>query len=318
MNTSSTFDYAALRPSVQPCPLCDGLDFEPLARHDRNLIGLRTVGCRTCGLIQTNPRPSAEGLDAFYRDHYRIFYQGAATPDARYVATLNKDVRLAYTGEFLAGRMGVPLSASLLDYGCGEGSLFAALRKAGFTGAFYGVEPNASFGEFASKQGNAIVSNTIRAREPVDLIVINHVLEHLADAAGTLRQLGALLAPGGRIYIDVPDADSYSSIHDLHIAHLYHFTERTLPGLVRRAGLRVSIVERHEPPFHPPSVRLVADRGDAGAAAPAFRPDLEQSAWNAVRLAGRARNTWRLRVRKHPIARGAYQWVKRLTKPPAP
>jgi SAM-dependent methyltransferase len=300
---------------IHPCPICQGTRFATLAGNDRNLLGITSTGCMQCGLAQTNPRPSAAGLDRFYRDHYRIYYQGAVAPDARYIADLNKDVRLAATAAFFAGDLALAADAVVLDFGCGEGSLFAALRKAGFSGAFYGVEPNAKFGEFASAHGNAIVSNAIRSREPVDLVTVNHVLEHLADPIGTLRQLGDLLKPEGRVYIDVPDAERYTGIVDLHIAHIFHFSERTLSRLVQQAGLVVVRVEKHRPPHHPASVRLVARRPQPGEALPPAvptSPATEEVAWNAIRRSGRWRHALRLRLGRIGAARKVYHFAKGL------
>jgi SAM-dependent methyltransferase len=301
--TLSQFDLG-----IRPCPLCLGKDFTRLAYHDRNLLGVITAGCKRCGLVQTNPRPSADGLNRFYRDHYRMFYQGASAPDREYIENLNKDQRLAYTARFFAEDLNLAPNATVLDFGCGEGSLFAALRKAGFTGAFYGVELNAAFGEFASRYGNATVSNTISAREPVDLIIVNHVLEHLADPIGTLRDLRSLLKPGGRIYIDVPDVECYSSIQDLHIAHIYHFSVRTLPLLVSRAGFLVESTQRHRPPHHPASVRLVACSASESNNVLALGPASDESqAWAATRHSGSFAGTVRLRLRQIPILRRLYR-----------
>lgn len=310
MSTPTSVNLTELDFGVRPCPLCGGMGFTHLASQDRNLLGIATVGCNRCGLVQTNPRPSAAGLNRFYRDHYRIFYQGATAPDQAYIASLNKDVRLAYTAGFFKDTIGLKRGEVVLDFGCGEGSLFAALRRAGFTGAFYGVELNASFGEYASRYGNARVSNSIRSREPVDLVVMNHVLEHLYDPIGTLRELGKLLKSSGHLYIDVPDAEEYDKIYDLHIAHIYHFTARTLRSLVERAGFVVSRIEKHRPPHHPHSVRLVATLGTliGPDQFPAERQ--EALAWSAVRSAGRYRNTVRLRLRRINLLRKLYRTLR--------
>jgi SAM-dependent methyltransferase len=282
-----------------------------LASHDRNLLGVITVGCNCCGLVQTNPRPSVAGLDTFYRDHYRFFYQGATEPDQVYITSLNKDHRLAYTAEFFLQTLALSLDAAVLDFGCGEGSLFAALRKAGFIGNFYGVELNSSFGEYASKYGDATVSSAIHSREQVDLAVVNHVLEHLHDPIGTLREIRKLIKPNGYIYVDVPDAEEYGSIYDLHIAHIYHFTERTLKQIVQQAGFLVTRVEKHHPPHHPKSIRLVASPMSAEHPEDVHLPDSEIVAWGVVRDAGRYRNTIRLRLRQIGWLRKAYVAVKR-------
>lgn len=318
MSNSKHLDLALFDLSVQPCPLCSGTSFETLARHDRNLLGVISVGCRQCGLVQTNPRPSAQGLDLFYRDHYRLYYQRTEAPDVAYIASLDKDRRLAATAEYFLTELKLPRDAVVLDFGCGEGTLFAALRKAGLGGAFYGVELNAKFGEYASAQGNALVSSTIACREPVDLIIVNHVLEHLHDPVGTLRRLAALLKPGGRLYVDVPDAEEYRTIFDLHIAHIYHFTERTLRRLVEQAGLDVERVEKHRPIAHPRSVRLVARA--ATVAQQALEPSsaqTEAAAWEAVRRSGRLVNTARLRLARYGALRRVYHLARRLARPRA-
>jgi SAM-dependent methyltransferase len=271
-----------------------------------------TVGCRKCGFVQSNPRPDARGLEVFYRDHYRHFYQGVDTPDAAYISTLNKDARLSYTSDFFRKSLGLKDEAVILDFGCGEGSLFAALRKAGFTAAFYGVELNANFGAYASQFGDATVSNAINASEPIDLAIVNHVLEHLADPIGTLRQLGTLLSPSGRIYIDVPDVEEYQGIEDLHIAHIYHFSERTLAQLVSRAGFLIEKTEKHAPPHHPRSIRLVARFDPDAQPIPLGTAAQETFGWDAVRRSGSFVKTVRLRLRKLTVLRKAYQASRQL------
>ena len=223
----------------------------PLAKHDRHLLGLRTVGCLQCGLVQTNPRPTQQSLGMFYEKNYRAFYQQTVTPDDAYVATHRKDVRLDYTVRFLMGALQLHESSALLDYGCGEGSLFVALRHHGFKGRLVGVEPNAEFGKFAAERGAAEVHMALPEMGRVNAIVVNHVLEHIHDPVGLLQSLSKLIAPGGRLYIDVPDAEEYTSASDLHIAHIFHFTERTLQRLVLNAGYDVEVCEKHRPPYHP-------------------------------------------------------------------
>jgi SAM-dependent methyltransferase len=294
------------------CPLCGSEDFEPLARHDRHLLGLVTVGCRACGLVQTNPRPTPPSLDEFYVHHYRSFYQGVKEPDDAYIATHNKDVRLRYTTEFLTRELQLGPQSSLLDYGCGEGSLFVALRQAGFAGRLAGVEPNAEFGRFAAERGRAEVVAQPAQVEPVDAIVVNHVLEHIHDPVPLLRTLAGRLKPGGRLYIDVPDVEEYSTVGDLHIAHLYHLTERTLARLVQRAGFTVVRCEKHRPPHHPRSVRLVAEPA-ASAVEVHSDPNSERAAWSRVR--DLERQAWKWVVMKKvaglPFARSAYRWLRR-------
>jgi 2-polyprenyl-3-methyl-5-hydroxy-6-metoxy-1,4-benzoquinol methylase len=302
--------------AVQPCPLCGGLDFEKLAIHDRHLLGLVTVGCRQCGLIQTNPRPDASGLADFYAHHYRKLYQGVVDPSREYVTQYRKDERLRYTTRHLLSVLSIDEHSTVLDYGCGEGSLFAALRGAGFRGRLIGVEPNVNFARYAAQVGQAEVLPTLEGVEQIDAVLVNHVLEHLADPVGVLTELGRRLERDGRLYVDVPNADAYDHVGALHLAHIVHFTQRTLQALVARAGFDVMHCEAHEPPHHPRSLRLLA-RPRALALPDRVSVDArdEVRTWQHLRqLEARSwRWTWTRRLSRIGLLRSAYHAMRRLT-----
>ena len=257
-----SFDYLEL--SIQSCPACGGNDFSGLNKNDRYSMGLRTVGCNSCGLIQTNPRPSEAGLSLFYEKDYRRFYQGAIHPDQEYIKRHSKDVRLKYTVSFLRNLVDFGSDAAILDIGCSEGTLFSALRSNGYSGELYGVEVNREFAHYAEINNNAKVYSTLNMlKKPCDLVVVNHVLEHLLEPKKFLFDVSRLINDNGILYIDVPDTDEYKSINELHVAHIFHYTARTLSYLIELCGFNVVSCEKHNPPFHPKSIRLVAKKGSA-------------------------------------------------------
>lgn len=304
--------------STQRCPLCGGATFETLVRQDRHLLGLETVGCTRCGLLQTNPRPDSAGLADFYTHHYRRLYQGVEDPDGDYVARFRKDERLRYTASFILGMLPLRDDSTLLDYGCGEGSLFVALRAAGYQGRLAGVEPNASFARFAAEAGRATVSPTLNDFGELDGVVINHVLEHLPDPIGVLQELRRRMKPQGRLFVDVPDADRYGGIGDLHLAHIVHFTRRTLIATLESAGYEVLSCEAHDPPHHPKSLRLVAQPATAPAAPPAAPTSggTEAATWRLMRTIDARRWRWKLSQRMNRFGwwRAAYRaWRQRVT-----
>jgi SAM-dependent methyltransferase len=284
------------------------------------LLGLLTVGCRSCGLIQTNPRPSAAGLQTFYALHYRQLYQGVHGPSDGYIAEFHKAERLRYTATYLMKALALTDSSVLLDYGCGEGSLFVALRQAGFGGRLLGVEPNANFARFAAEQGRAEVFPSLDAFEGIDAVVINHALEHLADPVGLLRDIARCLAPAGCLYVDVPDAERYTHVGDLHLAHILHFTGRTLPALVNAAGFKLLSCEPHEPPHHPFSLRLRAQPDERAASE--SRPcnaETEAGTWQQLRALNARRWRWMISQRLARVGplRALVSVLKRWSSPPA-
>jgi 2-polyprenyl-3-methyl-5-hydroxy-6-metoxy-1,4-benzoquinol methylase len=72
--------------------------------------------------------------------------------------------------------------------------------------------------------------------ERFDNIVFAHVLEHVADPLGILRTLGRFLAPGGRLIIIVPNANSLHRLVGVKMGLISHMCE--LNDSDRRVGHR--------------------------------------------------------------------------------
>lgn len=276
-----SFNYLNL--SVQSCPICGGMSFSTLKKNDRYFMGIVTVGCNNCGLIQTNPRPDQAGLDNFYKNDYRKYYQGVTTPNSKYIQEYNKGVRLADTVVFLQGFIKFQdESLSLLDIGCSEGALFSALRGANYKGQLFGVELNESFGKYAATNNNAEVHSSLNMHDTkFDLVILNHVFEHILQPDSQLKDIQKILSEKGLLYIDIPDAESYSKLDDLHLAHLFHFTSNTISRLLKNTGYQIIHIERYSPKFHPKSIRLIAKLNDLALPTEFItNPNTERNTWD--------------------------------------
>ena len=241
------------------CPLCGGLDFTVLNTNDRYLMGLVTAGCETCGLIQTNPRPTHKELLTFYREEYRKFYQGVDSPDAAYVKEQKKQERMQATFEFLKSFDAIKESTRVVDVGCSEGTFFATLRRNGCVGSFLGVEPGDAFARHAAGiPDTSVVSSMADITGMFGLASMIHVLEHQSDPLEALKSLRKNLLPSGFLYLDIPDADEYNNIDSLHLAHVFHFSTRTIVHLVKHAGFDIVHLQTYAPVNHPASIRLLA------------------------------------------------------------
>jgi 2-polyprenyl-3-methyl-5-hydroxy-6-metoxy-1,4-benzoquinol methylase len=274
-------DYLEL--SLKSCPLCGNESFTNLKNNDRYFMGIITAGCNKCGLIQTNPRPSNRGIEYFYKNEYRKFYQGVTDPSEKYIQENNKSERMDYLVSFLESCVNLAQLPNILDVGCSEGAFFSALRKSGYSGKLYGVELNKNFAEFAAKKNDATVYSSIQElNKTFDLIVLNHVFEHLIEPQIFLKNINPLLKDDGRIFIDVPDTEEYKSIGDLHLGHLFHFTTRTLELLLEANGYQVVLCETHSPPFHPKSIRLLAKKKKGTKTLAETSPKTEVGAWSKI------------------------------------
>jgi hypothetical protein len=77
-----------------------------------------------------------------------------------------------------------------------------------------------------------------------DCIVLTHVLEHVEDVSGALRNLVELLTTSGLLHLEVPDAMRYAEFivapfQDFNTEHINHFSLRSLDNACRRAGLEL-------------------------------------------------------------------------------
>jgi SAM-dependent methyltransferase len=164
----------------------------------------------------------------------------------------------------------------LLDVGSGPGHLLEAARRRGWE--VVGVEPDPA---------SAATSRELFDREPIkqdwrtgvvedggfDAVVLHHVLEHLPDPPAALAAAHRALRPGGVLHVAVPNARTVDRLVDRGSTveifdpprHLWVFSDRTLPPLVRRAGFEVV---RSRAQVSNAFSRFVSSRGGGGLAAP--------------------------------------------------
>jgi SAM-dependent methyltransferase len=116
----------------------------------------------------------------------------------------------------------IPAGASLLDIGCGDGSLLRALS--GHIGRALGIEPNLK--ERVSGNGYELIPgrfpDDVPHGERFDVITMLAVLEHLPPPvqAQLADSFAALLTPGGRVIITVPSPRVDDVLHVLLRLHL--------------------------------------------------------------------------------------------------
>ena len=252
-----------MSPVVRPAPteetacnLCGARNQVVVGTRDRDGHPLRTVLCRSCGLVWTNPRPSAADMNAYYETAYRADYQGQSAPPLRKIVRGflgAADRRTMLRALLEAPLYGVP--PRMLDVGCGAGELVYLMRRDGVEAS--GLEPGIEFAEFARTvlgvpiQTAAVEAATV-AGASLDLVTMFHALEHVPDPRSVMNTARGWLKRGGRLVVEVPNIAALvqAPSHQYHYAHLHHFTGSTLGALGEAAGLRV---------VH---TRYTADRGN--------------------------------------------------------
>ena len=176
----------------------------------------------------------------------------------------------------LLDAVGVPAGARCLDVGCGGGHVALELaRRAGPAGHVLGLDRDAEVLALARTDAAAAGATTVDFQEadvrdlraaagprgPFRVAYARFLLTHLADPAGTVAAMGALLAPGGAVVLE--DIDFTGAFcHPDHRGYrryveLYRETVRRrggdadlgprLPALLHRAGLHAVEVRVAQP-----------------------------------------------------------------------
>ncbi len=143
---------------------------------------------------------------------------------------------------FLDGRS----LGSLLDVGCGEGSLLEQMQLLGWK--VTGVEPDREAVRIAKDRGLSVVQGTAEdidfPEESFDAVTLNHVIEHVHDPIKVLKRCRRLLRKNGRLVIKTPNVNSLG--HQIFGVswmpldpprHLNLFSARSLGRCAKRAGL---------------------------------------------------------------------------------
>lgn len=225
------------RITTSTCGLCGGTERQVLALRGRGLMQLTTVICRGCGLVSHHPRPDPAEVAAFYATRYRVAYKGGWEPKRKHaLRALRGAIARAHRLAPL-----LPHGAQVLDVGASSGEFTYVMARSGF--AARGIEPNQGYADFARRTyGVAVETGGLEkaaiARGSIDLVTLNHVLEHLADPWQALRQAHGWLAPEGLLFLEVPNLAGVrkQAANTFHTAHIWNFTPETLLLLARQCG----------------------------------------------------------------------------------
>lgn len=290
------------------CNLCGGVHVSVLSQVSRSGAPLRTVACRQCGLVWSDPRP--HDTRQFYERDYRLAYKRTYAPRAKHVLRAGQVAlsRLAKIRPCLHGRM------RILDVGSGGGEFAYLLKSLGHE--VHGVEPNHGYAAYAASQyGLHITQGFIGEIElpqaGYDLITIWHVLEHTDDPGAVLRQLQRALRPGGLLVVEVPNVEAtcQSPRSTFHEAHLYSFNAATLAWLAAKARLQSCVTEHSADGGNLTAILRSMD--EAAEPMPAALTQRNHGRVAAVVRAHRPLSHW---LSRHPYRRAAGRIVRMATE----
>lgn len=199
--------------------------------------GREIIRCKRCSFVFTYPAPDGELYEEAFYFTEKNQYLNRSEEFRQIFNNLLDQIHQYKQGGYL------------LDVGCGPGLLLDVARTRGWQVA--GVEISRWAAHYANEKLNIpVICGELNSAqfEPgyFDVIIANHVLEHMPDPRNTLVIMRHLLRDDGIIAIGVPNIDSLMAIIKrsrwqslLPEQHLWHFSPRTLNKLLYVSGFEV-------------------------------------------------------------------------------
>lgn len=223
-------------PCSIPCNLCGAASVGVLSLNDPKGAYLRTVICKKCGLIWRDPRPGDGTVATACLGFDRKECEETTIPKRKQVYRAAKEALRRY----LFFKDLIKKGDRLLDIGAGFGVFVYCLRRFGHDAQ--GIEPDERHCRYGREVLDAPIATGfvagVKEQAAYDLVTLHHILMHLHDPLAALQHIWTTLKPGGRLVVEVPNAEDIrrDPKNRYHGARLYTFNPETLIALGQKAG----------------------------------------------------------------------------------
>ena len=239
MSATNQGDLVVAGETLAHCPNCGGRDLRVWCRgHDRlNRVSRQEFTyskCRQCHVVFLSSRPAESEAHKFYPSDYGP-YQPARSPSDQgenrgkpfrlLKATLLKAVHglnmaaVRLSPDTLAAELQTFYrperdGATLLDFGCGTDGFLNHARNQGWNTLGMDVSPETI--ERVRRSGHRALLVSPAAwdeveNESLDLVRMNHVLEHLYNPSDVLAAIRLKMKTGAKLHLALPNPSSFTA-----------------------------------------------------------------------------------------------------------
>ncbi len=242
------------------CPICD--HYQPIQLHKQRfcdfsdgalLNGYDVVACSHCGLVYADKIPPSAKFADYYRDHSKYEYAYRSGVEHQ-----EETARLENLAAWIV--QGIDPTRSIVDMGCGTGTLLRLLRQGGFR-KLAGLDPSPVCCENARVlSGCDVINSEIGPRpkgvERVNAVVLSAVLEHVVDIRQCIADVETWLTDDGSIVVEVPNAAAFTKVanapfQEFSTEHINFFSPESLCNLLSVCGFEVEATSEAECPVGP-------------------------------------------------------------------
>jgi SAM-dependent methyltransferase len=223
LSQSEIFVPSDRKPRSQ-CPICDGAQLDPKLRLTRQGESFEIVSCHDCGFIFVAD-PEADTAN-----HIDINKIGWA------FRPRHSQIRRLLLSRLSPGQ-------KIIEIGCGRGEVGFLMR--GDPLEYAGYEPARGLSDFGIRAGVPIIQRTFEGDQRADAIVIDNVLEHVAEPAKMLEIAASALNPGGILIAITPNVNDIRALspewQKRHLwvppDHINFFSAKDIDTMFARTGM---------------------------------------------------------------------------------
>lgn len=197
--------------------------------------------CSNCGLLYQSPLPNLESIISFYPDNYRNYQSIDGNGIFAFLKRIQFRNHARKFSKFFPG-----YDSRILEIGCGNGELSVAIKNIGYKNIYA-----CDFSDRAKSKLNANeidfrianIEDGIPYEANFDVILLNNVIEHLADPVKVIENCFKRLDKDGVLLLATPNGGAL----DLSIfkkfwvgfhapRHLYIFGKKSFVEIASRLG----------------------------------------------------------------------------------
>lgn len=234
------------------CPVCGNKDYNFISKLCSNMkiLGLQfpesdtnIVECKNCGVLYFQSQAE--------QHHYTDYYRSDISSPVAYYDMFDKDEVDEYFAHILKTiEPYLKDNSKILEIGSGLGELSIYLKE--------NTNHNVSVLDIKDKcvdfcEDNGLIAHKNSSVEDLsflyktqDVIILNHILEHIADLKNTIQNVNLILKDGGFIFVELPDVEGYCECAELNspysfltYEHLVHFSMNDIKNLFGKYGFEI-------------------------------------------------------------------------------
>jgi SAM-dependent methyltransferase len=235
---------------------------EKFPPHER----FRVVRCPACGLGWVSPRPTPAEIGRYYPDTYswKPETEGAESRVHR-LERWYRFHNLRFETRQLLAHTDLGAGDAVLDDGCGSGDRLLVMEEAGLRPAGVEITPAADYARERLKLDvrRGTLEEAVFESSRFRAVTLYNVIEHVHDPRRLLGEARRILAPGGWLVLQCPNARSLQARlfgkrwAALDVPRdLYYYTPGLLGRLLADEGYEAAGVAYRTSFLHPPTAAI--------------------------------------------------------------